>query len=406
METIQKRHNRYGLVAECSLSAFGNVSTCQNHDSDNNGLWTSLVVAAELIRGNTSEIETYLSGMQLLHDITGVPGLIARSALPPGTPWPSYGTWANSTVPKYKGWIWKADASSDEVDGHVFALSTAASLLPPSSPLRDTAIDLLTKMAMYIVTNDFYLIDFTGKPTTWGVWNPQQINGERSWSDGRGLNSLEILALIASAIGVETNQTAVSILQNAWDYLVDDKNQYLQNTLNLKIESPIDDNYSDDELTFLPYWSLLVAANNSAVLQRALPSLCASIARTFDIVKPLRSDFWAAVYLHASRRHPTLLPPLPVSLDALWNLQTWPLELIEWPVMNSHRLDITIDPAMDRGGHQGTDSYRRILPANERPQGRWNSNPHDLDGGSGMDEMDAGVFLAPYWLGVAVDLGN
>ena len=26
--------------------------------------------------------------------------------------------------------------------------------------------------------------------------------------------------------------------------------------------------------------------------------------------------------------------------DVLWNLRTWPLELIRWPVDNSHRLDI------------------------------------------------------------------
>lgn len=41
----------------------------------------------------------------------------------------------------------------------------------------------------------------------------------------------------------------------------------------------------------------------------------------------------------------------------------------------------------------------RVLPANERNQLRWNGDPHQLDGGSGMSEGDPGVWLLPYWLG-------
>ena len=28
----------------------------------------------------------------------------------------------------------------------------------------------------------------------------------------------------------------------------------------------------------------------------------------------------------------------------MWNLRTWPLELIQWPTQNSHRLDIRVNP--------------------------------------------------------------
>lgn len=57
-ESVLMRHDRLvgppglvgGLVASCSLASFGNYSSCHNADSDNNGLWTSLVVAAEAFR--------------------------------------------------------------------------------------------------------------------------------------------------------------------------------------------------------------------------------------------------------------------------------------------------------------------------------------------------------------------
>lgn len=59
------------------------------------------------------------------------------------------------------------------------------------------------------------------------------------------------------------------------------------------------------------------------------------------------------------------LPPfLPVSLSYIdqvndidlteilvWNLRTWPLELVEWNTTNSHRLDITFNPEQDRYIH-------------------------------------------------------
>ena len=58
MEVVLARHNRLvgppglvgGLIASCGLASFGNYSSCHNADSDNNGLWTSLVVAAEAMR--------------------------------------------------------------------------------------------------------------------------------------------------------------------------------------------------------------------------------------------------------------------------------------------------------------------------------------------------------------------
>ena len=42
--------------------------------------------------------------------------------------------------------------------------------------------------------------------------------------------------------------------------------QYETNVINLKIETPIDDNYSDDELTFLPYFTFLDNDMHSALV--------------------------------------------------------------------------------------------------------------------------------------------
>jgi hypothetical protein len=68
-------------VGDCSFSAFGNVSSCLNHDDDNNGLWTSLVVAAESFRyavtkdpNAKSEAVHFFNGMKMLNTITNIKG--------------------------------------------------------------------------------------------------------------------------------------------------------------------------------------------------------------------------------------------------------------------------------------------------------------------------------------------
>lgn len=51
----------------------------------------------------------------------------------------------------------------------------------------------------YIHNNSYYLIDVTNHSTRWGVWNPQPLNFNYSWSDEHGLNSLQIVTYLLSA---------------------------------------------------------------------------------------------------------------------------------------------------------------------------------------------------------------
>lgn len=90
MQTKLVRHDRHALVAGCGLPSFGNTSTTLCTDDDNNGLWTSLVAASEYFRyavtkdpAAAASARHFLGGMSLLHDVTGIPGLYARSACAP-----------------------------------------------------------------------------------------------------------------------------------------------------------------------------------------------------------------------------------------------------------------------------------------------------------------------------------
>ena len=417
MQAMLPRHDRHGLVAGCALSSFGNTSIpLRCVDDDNNGLWTAVVAAAELFRYSVTKdpaaaasARRFLNGMYLLHNVTGVRGLYARSACAPDdvgcateratlrrsctsqvTPGccQHEGTcglqWRNSTAAGYDGWVWKSDTSSDETCGHFFAFAIAAQLAPTlvrlHSPIlaeqnptcwstqlaiahscwkdsnqlnkrlllrcvcvllqaeRTTAAETVADMLDYMLANDYSLADWTGYATTWGRWAPQFVNGYRPFSDERGLQSLQMLAFISAAQNVSAllPDTAARTARRerwaaAYDELTNSTNGYDENMLNTKIEAPIDDNYSDDQLTYMPYYTYLTTSTDP--LKRA--AALASLTRTWQATKAERSDLWAAVYMVLSgTRHPADLGSL------RWNLQTWPLELINWNTSNAQRIDL------------------------------------------------------------------
>jgi hypothetical protein len=221
---LSSRHDRHGMTAECQLISFGAPDAgCISTDNDNNGLWTSLVVAAEYFRyrvtGDTEALSSgsrFFSGLVLLHRVTGKRGMVARSACDPqekGKTCAGNGTWIhdrtrwlNSSARGYSGWVWKSDTSSDETTGHVFALQLVASLSPNATE-RAMAASLLVDLVGGICTHGYRLIDVDGQPTTWGRWDPAEINGERRLSDERALQSLQALAYIAAAVNVRRRKS-------------------------------------------------------------------------------------------------------------------------------------------------------------------------------------------------------
>ena len=306
----------------------------------------------------------------------------------------------------------------------------------------------LIHLVRYVVGNNFTLVDVTGAPTTWGHWDPSNINDNRAWADERGLNPVEMFAMLSGALESVTipnsnggaNDTA--FFTNAADYLLSPDIDYGGDMVNAKIIVPDDDNYSDDELLYFSYFPLLLstATNPTGPMVEARLSGLASLSRTWSLIAFSRPSLWNIMSLglldanatgyrvfdklrslsnkKITRSVPStftlfqksskvsILPagdslPLPDPVeslaDAVWDMRTWPLDPLDWPVLNSIRMDITFDPEVDRDIQSDTQSIA-ILPGNERTMFRWNANPRQLDGGGGESAVDPGGFLMPYWL--------
>ncbi len=82
---------------------------------------------------------------------------------------------------------------------------------------------------------------------------------------------------------------------------------------------------------------------------------------------------------------------------AAGTLYRMPVDTIEWDVKNSRRKDVVMVAEKDRFEHP---QAMTLLPRDELPVAKWNSNPFDVDGGSGgLGEDDGAAFLLPYWMG-------
>ena len=132
-ERIRLRHDRYGMVSDSHLAKAGDLSTNILESSDNDGLWTAMYGAAECFRyAVTKDPEALklakrsIEAVLFLEEITGVPGLPARSYVKKGEARPKDGVWHWTKDGQIQ---WKGDTSSDEIVGHFFLLSIAYDLL-------------------------------------------------------------------------------------------------------------------------------------------------------------------------------------------------------------------------------------------------------------------------------------
>ena len=380
-----KRHSRHGLISKSLLREPNNLKTSYTIDNDNDGLWTSIYLAAQCFRYAVTDKEeafdkakACFATMERLETINGWPGFISRSFLGPGEPVPKSKQWHASKVEQ--GWYWKGDTSSDEYAGHAFVYPIYYDLIGDENE-RQKAKALMARILDHILEHNYTLTDIDGKPTRWGVWTPEKLNDDQDWAYERGLNSLQIISALTCAYHM-TGDTKYRDCK----YELITKHGYAENILNQKMTYPPEENHSDDELAFLPYYGLLKYETDPALKKIWAESL----RRSWETQRKEKASLWNIIY-GTSGAADFLLE------DAIDNLRNWPLDLRTWGVDVAGRTDTLIDPVPDRFGKP---QVLQVLPIDERPMAKWNANPYSI-GSTQWDahaEEDGGAYLLPYWM--------
>ena len=378
---IRARHDRYGLTASSHLAVAGDLSSNRTHDSDNDGLWTAIYAAAECFRYAVTKSPEALANARksveailFLEEVAGRRGFPARSFIRKGDPLPHDGKWHWTADGQY---YWKGDTSSDEIVGHFFIFGIAFDLLPDADLKRRIA-ETARRIMDHIIDHGYYLIDVDGKPTLWGYWAPEKLMTD---PDERALNSLQLLSFLKTAAHITGDaRYETEYKKVAWDLKYAD---WLTRVNEFRQEM----NYSDEELAMLPYYCVF-QYEKDPILLKAYRS---GVDGWWKNIQREASPLWTFIYL-------TGQPEIPVDLPAaVWTLYRMPMDTIEWTVRNSHRSDIVWGLSPDRFGLR---EALTLLPPDERPVMKWNSNPFVIDGGAGgHSEDDGAAFLLPYWMG-------
>jgi len=401
---VRQRHIRYGFNCDVVTLQNGDLATAQMGQRDSDNLWTSMYLVSQLFRYKVTgdqealqNVRESFDAMERLFTITHMSGFFGRGFERRGyhkfeaRVWDGGLTngWNHAQDPE---WDWRGTTSSDQTVGQMFTLTLVAELM--DGDIKKRAVTLMDQLMTNIINNDWYLIDVDGKPTLWGKWNPAYVNGFPINVGDRKINSSNIIGFLQAAY----HFTGKPIYkEKAYELMT--KYGYLENLMRPmkeigKAAAGSDDwakmlsegwNHSDDEMYFLAYWCLYPYAFTPELKAK----FGEAIKDHWQAERPEKDGLWNLCYAMTGAK----AFDLP---ETIWYLQEFPLDMIEWPVINSHRKDIERVPENFRG-----QTTQEVLPPDERPELKHNRNLFNLDRPQKVSsELSAGdSFLLPYWMG-------
>jgi len=406
-QKIQRsRHIRHGFTSNLSLTIPGDISSGVYHDTDNDGLWTSMYLAGELFRyavtkSEDAKLNAYdaFTAMERLTDISGVSGFPARAFEREGVEldegsngfseeqmiaWQKENgkTWQ---FDKTGRWKWKVSTSSDESCGHFFVYALFAELAP-DKVWRDKAIRQIKLQMDHIIENDWHLVTWNGKPTRWGNWSPEYVNSFPINVGDRRLNSTLILAFLQTAYHFTGDKIYKKKAYELIDkYGYDDNANRPASVIGHVKGEPLSDrwNHSDDQMYFLTIPAFVNYSFNEEQKEKHF----AASRSHWEIERSEKNPVWNFLYALTGGTDYDLE-------DSVWWLQEFPMDLIKWTIDNTHRKDLVkIEPNFRN------QTYSEVLPPDERPVHFHNGAYRNNSNGAGMGEEAPYIWLLPYWAG-------
>lgn len=259
-------------------------------------------------------------------------------------------------------------------------------------------------IADHLLAHDYKLVDHDGLPTRWAIFDPENLNHNRTWWQERGMNSLSILAYLRAAHHITGEAKYGAAIRT----LVRDHGYGMNAMIPKTSFGPGAGNQSDDEMIFMNFYTLLKYEKDPDLVEKFALAFHNAWLNEEPELNPLFNYLYAAVGTgkRFTESHGTtdLTPQgdwLPASRETL---ERYPLDRIQWPMANSHRKDIVPLHPRARGGASRAVGARRdgrVLPIDERFVEHWNHDPWQFDyAGAGRGLADGASFLLPYYMGL------
>lgn len=399
-----------GYQVTRTLRKYGDLDSGWLPNSDNDGLFTGVYCASQCFRYKVTGSEEAkanakraVEAMIKLTEITGKPGFTARAT--------RYSHEENFLTGNREEWHvcednpeceWLGETSSDEMTGHYFAYGIYYDLVADEEEKKKIA-NVVKTITDHILDNNFHLTDVDGIPTTWANWEPDLLNNDDRWYFERGTNSLEILSFLKTTYHVTGDEK----YNQVFDMLIK-KHHYAMNCMQYKCEDA-HVAHIDDQLDFVNIYPLLVYTDDAAQAEIFKMGL----THHWEYERTERSPFFNVVYGALTENYCDIE-------NAAKSLSEMTLDLIRWPVYNSHRKDIVWDTEQEAMGIPPQLKYPVEYSA--RVLVHYDGNQFVCDSGAeefidinnksvnrtltlpstnadGMRAMMPYIYLLPYWMG-------
>ncbi len=407
-DVLMKRHIRDPWIAgQCHLTIPGDVNSYQPEDDDNDGEYTGNYLAMESFRYATTKSEDAklkakkaFDFLKKLQDVTGSNGFFARTIVPIGwgdkvhdgnrkyTPQqladelvkeprfkPIEERWHKSTDGK---WLWKGDASSDEMCGHMFGYFFYYKLVADEEE-KKIIRKHVASIVDHLIENNFNMMDVDGQSTRWAVWSPDKLNHDPEWMPDKNQNSMEMLAFLKFAYSITGNEK----YQQHYLYLIN-KEHYLENLSNITHQNPAWFIYFDVILQAYIFPILIKCENDPKLLSFYQQQMDEWMEKRRADKNPLINFLYC--YTRDKKKELS---------SSIAFLKDTPLDLIDWTVDHTKREDIKIfhQPVLDEL------QVNELPPASIRSVVRWDKNPWAAVNGYPDKEREPVFWLLPYWIG-------
>lgn len=393
---LEKYHIRFGWSVAATFVDPNDPTTLSLRDDDNDGLWTSIYLGSQAFRYAVTGEETArrnvwesFEAFERNLTIHNVPGFSARTferkGFAGGKPW------RDATE---EDWVWKGTTSTDEVVGYIFIVAAMDQFICKTPEERKRIATYLDTILTHVIENDYYMVDYDGKPTLWARWHPDHVNKFSKTQFDRKLNSVLITAMLQlgyKLTGKEIYKIEALRILEEWGYLDNMLTPManIRHTVGFQHEGITmgeDWNHSDDEMAFLTYWVLCQTAFNED-LQKIYDWI---VVDHWEIERSERNALWNII--------PYSLTGVIDLESVIWWLREFNLDRTRYRMTNSHRNDIERLPD-DLEQNFRAQRTKELLTQGEIPMMRHNSNGFALDGGSDFGGRLTGEeFLLPYWM--------
>jgi hypothetical protein len=383
-------HKRLGFVHKLYREGPAEGGRWVREISDNDGGHTAHYLAAMCFKyaatgdeeARQAAVDAF-EAMSWLRTITGTDGFFARSIWAVGVDAGERSRFGSGGLPaKWVAtddgkWMWKGDTSSDEVNGHFYAVSLFHDLAAQGEERRHAA-NHLSSIAKHIVDNGWVLRDVDGQPTRWGRWDPEYLLRPYGF-EARGLNGMEAQTYMWTALALGGDPKFRKGLDQLLGW------RYDTYTVREKLTFPPENVVTwDDELAFRCFHPLLSYCDDPRLRSIYLRAL----ERHWEVLRMQKIPYFNFLYGGLTGNDCE-------AEQAVEHLREWSLDTVSHSYHNSHRTDLAIEP----GYTPYAGGTRAISPRDMDCS--WGSRSAIVyDGGDGGRTVTPPVgWLEDYWMG-------